>query len=351
VGEYLVHVHPPIQGSPPPVPTFPGDVVPMWAAAQMILPSPAPQPSKQVRVNGAPAIIVNVLVIDFHRDEFDRRKDSWALEDLLGGDPPVSLAFDLANTVLRRIRYITRGPNLRPLDFTSTAWRLDYRTDAGEELPADPDRFRARVAGNTKVEVTVLTGDAWEAVWGLPSDFISQAWDDLLLDATSLLPEVGASITVANAALEAFSIWVLGVLAARSDIDPILWKWLSDRGDFYKDPSVSERFDVLLKVLTGTSLKDNGDLWEAYKNLRDARNSFSHTGTAIIGKRRKQVTSADAAGLVQKAGDIVTWIEKLLPESVRRRQPPETTVEIRLNLAPDDVESGPSSVADGDVPK
>jgi hypothetical protein len=45
-----------------------------------------------------------------------------------------------------------------------------------------------------------------------------------------------------------------------------------------REPTVEDQFSVLLSVLVGHSLKDNARLWERLVNLRDARNSFVHTG-------------------------------------------------------------------------
>src|SRR5262249_10800817 len=75
-----------------------------------------------------------------------------------------------------------------------------------------------------------------------------------------------------------------------------------------------------LEVFTGKSLKRDRKLWEAFQNLRSARNSFSHGGKAVIGKgaSAKEVTPEKAAELVGAANAIVDWCETLLPAAVRR---------------------------------
>ncbi len=73
---------------------------------------------------------------------------------------------------------------------------------------------------------------------------------------------------------------------------------------------MEEKFDTLLKIVTGKSLKEDAPLWLAFVRLKKARNSFVHDGKAVID--RKTVTSDETTQLVQQTKEIITWIEKLV---------------------------------------
>jgi hypothetical protein len=90
--------------------------------------------------------------------------------------------------------------------------------------------------------------------------------------------------------------------------------WITKRGFFLKEPSTDEQFDVLLKIFSGKSLKDEPTLWEAFRNLKEARNNFVHKGRAEIGG--KPVTSDVASRLVASTRDIIRWTEKLIQRQV-----------------------------------
>jgi hypothetical protein len=140
----------------------------------------------------------------------------------------------------------------------------------------------------------------------------------LLLDAEAQLPDIDAAIALANAALEAFSKWLLDQLASLSTLPEGLWDWMNHRGFFLKDPSVDDRFDPLLKVFTGRTLKEEVQLWKAYKDLRSARNSFSHRGKPVVDG--KEVTVEHAAALVEGASGWWTGARPSFPTNCAGRR-------------------------------
>jgi hypothetical protein len=73
----------------------------------------------------------------------------------------------------------------------------------------------------------------------------------------------------------------LNELARLFGVRPDVWEWLNDRGDYRKEPSTVEQFDSLLKSVTGRTLKEDNRLWEAFQNLRKARNAFAHDGGRV----------------------------------------------------------------------
>ena len=287
-------------------------------------------------INGEAAAVGNLLRVDFHKDEFDRQRHTEA-------DPPVNILYEVVNTILARLRSFAKSPLLKPLEVGRLEWDLQYLTDAGEELPGDPRFVRARHARVARIQFTAIESTAWQHLsdW-LPSQE-QLAWDVLLLDAEALLPEVGPSIVLAQTALEVLIVRVLDHLALGTALPEGFWEWISDRDDFRKEPSLNEKFDALLKFLSGHSLKEKARLWEGFTQLKDARNSFVHRGAPRINER-EEVTPERAADLIRVAGDIVQWLEEFLPENsrtVRMKAEILTQVEVPIFAVP-----GPSS----DVP-
>ncbi len=219
-------------------------------------------------VNGNKVAQVNVLTLDFTKDEFDRAKRQDA-----SVDPKPELAFDIANEVLARIRVYSRLHQIRPLVIGRDPWRFRYLTDDGQDIPAEEGKFRGRSQGAVTVGVAALTPDAFLMVAARQETAEPYVWDQLLLDAQDLLPDIGSAIVMASAALETFITWALDVLEKEHPLPAGLWAWIKERDDehWMKTPSVSEKFDTLLRVFTGRSLKEQPDLWKGYAELRRAR--------------------------------------------------------------------------------
>jgi hypothetical protein len=79
---------------------------------------------------------------------------------------------------------------------------------------------------------------------------------------------------------------------------------------------VEEQFDILLKELSGHSLKEEkAALWEAFKNIKNARNKFVHEGIAKIGN--SIVTADDAASLLHRVNEIISTVREWIPEELK----------------------------------
>jgi hypothetical protein len=123
--------------------------------------------------------------------------------------------------------------------------------------------------------------------------------------------------------------------------------------------AVAEKFDVVLRALTGHSLKDEAQLWRYHKELRDARNTLVHKGLAMVGTSR--VDARKARELVGGAEKIIKWVELLLPEAKRRarteaigpftrRLASQATQVARLKIQADAQNRGPIRVFRADKP-
>jgi hypothetical protein len=305
-------------------------------------PADPQSPAPLVQIGDGPAIVGDVLRIDLHADQFDRNPGA--------GDSLVNLAFNLANSWLRRFKTLSRIPWATTLDKTQVPWKLDVLNDDGTAVEKEEGRWRTLLASVTAFKCSFLDAPIWDAITSLPTDYEPQPSDELLLDAYALLPQVGPAVVLAHTAVETRVAQTLDRQAVLTGLNPELWSWLTDRGDFTKDPSTAEQLDRLAKALTGKSLKDDQRLWEGFQHLREARNKFVHEGKATLGRSRTPVDSSKAAELVQSAEKIIDWLENLLPQAERRprfQSPNQATVGKLLVALPsetvsDDAQSEPA---------
>jgi hypothetical protein len=285
----------------------PASPAPLTDVGDRLGPVDPQTPTELVLIDGHPTIQADAISIQFQADEFDRRTDA--------DEPLVELGFRMANDLLARLRTLGRAG--QPIAPNSTAWRLVYANDDGSELEPKEGLRRGLGGVSWRWQLFGLRPDLWKAAAALPNDFEPTAWDTLLLDAVDLLPDVGPAIVLAFAAIETRIDRALDVLAAQAGLSDELWEWITQReGDYRKEPSMTEQVDSLLKAVSGHSLKEDGRLWEAFQNVRQARNTFVHEGRARIGPQA--LASERASQLVALSGDIIDWIEGLLPDGHQR---------------------------------
>lgn len=317
---YTGKIYPPYQSKNISRSDDPLSTIELLEVLEELNPITIPQSTNRVTFNGLNTIPTNALKIDFFKPQFSRTPGMEG-DDI---DPPLSLCFTIANSFIGRLRLLNRGSHVKPLLQRKALWRIDYLSDNEEILPIDPALIRTTLKKHVSFTACCINKNLWENIESLPNNFTAPLWDVLILDARNLLPEVGPAMVVASAAIETFIAWCLDQLqlSETSSVPTDLWNWINDRSnDFYKQPSVDERCDILLKVLTGKSLKDNSKLWQSYNELRKARNSFSHAGTAVRYKKNNVILDlAHATRLVSDAEAIIDWIEALLPDNLRRKK-------------------------------
>ena len=317
---YTGKIYPPYQSENISKNDNPFTGVSLTGVLEELKPVAIPQSSNAIIFRGVGTVPTNALKIDFFKPQFSRPPGAEG-DDI---DPPLSLCFKVANDFISRLRFLNRGSYIKPLLQSGVLWRIDYLSDNEEILPIDLTLIRTRVRTTFSLSACVIDKNLWENIKSLPNDFTVPVWDVLILDAKNLLPEVGAAMVVANTAIETYIAWCLDQLQlSKSSLIPKeLWDWINNRSnDLAKQPSEDERLDILLKVLTGKSLKDNSKLWKSYKELKKARNSFAHEGTAALSKTKKAlVTLEDATRLVSEAETVIDWIEMLLPNDLRRKK-------------------------------
>jgi hypothetical protein len=290
----------------------------------------------RVRIDDKPVIECNALQIDVYGADFNRQSAQLGPGSC---DPSSESLFSIANALIDRIRAVTRSCNLLPITPSHASWRLDYLTDDGESLPSDIGKRRAVIHDRIELGAPCLTAAQWQAAKGLSRSYKAKAWEVLLSDAEYHLPDVAPAIVFAAAGLEALIGHALSTLAPKDQPAASLWTFINDRGDFHKEPSVKEKFDVLLSALSGYTLKSENKLWEAFDHLRQARNSLVHEGVATVGKDHRLVTVDRAYELIALAKEVAKWIESILPEAVRRpvevQARRRAAIPIKLNQNPD----------------
>jgi hypothetical protein len=270
---------------------------------------PTPEAEDKVLVNGVPAIQADVISITFGKETFSREIASPV-------DPPEDFIRKTLRGFLERLKYVTKSERIKLDDFPNCQWTIRYLNDNGTELEKDESRRRALHSRKFSFAGIGCDPALWDMLFTLPPDFEGPPWHTLLLDAKAALPHVGTALVLAATALEVFIEELLNRLANATPIPGPLWNWINDRGEWQKQPSVEEQFDLLLKVLTGHSLKENNDLWEGFRHLRKARNSFVHEGVAkMLGGT--MATLADAGALVSKAEGIISKVREWIPEQDR----------------------------------
>jgi hypothetical protein len=270
-----------------------------------------------VTINGGAATKANVLIIEFLANEFDRRRGAGQDEI----DPPLELAFKVANGLLARLRVILRAPHLKELRAEEVPSELVYLNDDGSPLEEHEGKVRAHVNASFSTRLAAITEKGWAEVNSLPWDYELVLWDRLLLDASSLLPEIGASVVLASAALESFADSALQHLVDRGGMNRDLYEWIARRdGKFELQPSFADQFDHLWRAVTGQSLKDNDELWKGFTAIKRARNAIAH-GT-IPQENGEALSPARASELVGCADRIIAWGEEFLPAELHRPKLP-----------------------------
>lgn len=301
-----------------------GDITPE-NIRELVKPSTRAKPSNDIFMNNATTVVVDLLQVLFRKNG-DFKREPVPFIDTGDDTPTFPLAIEIANEFLSRFRMLTGDFRTRDLIPERTLAVLEYLGDDERPVAEDPTKLRGAANHYANTRLNPLPPHVWEAVRTTTVATNGRAWDGLLLDAVGLLPDVGPALVLAATSLETLIADALDKLSAKASAVPQpLWTWINDRGDYRKEPSVLDQYDALLKVFTGRSLRDEADLWEALRNIKDARNSFVHEGKALIGKRGASL--ADARSLLAKAERIVQWVEALLPVTARR---PRLTQTIRI---------------------
>jgi len=148
--QYRMKVYPPTLYSERPKPTDSVLTRLNWTAR-------APTFSENVLVGDRQMAQVNVLTVDFLKDDFDRSIDA-------APDPSPELAFAIANEFLLRIRVYSRAFQIKPLWVNRDPWRLKYLADDLTELESEDGKRREKGAYSGNVGVAAITPEILQLV-------------------------------------------------------------------------------------------------------------------------------------------------------------------------------------------
>lgn len=261
----------------------------------------------ELKLDDKLAFEADALRIDFVKNSFDRKLNG----DL---DPPEALVARALKSFHVRLRYVTRAYHAKPPNFPLCSWRLVYLNDDESELRHEEGLLRGKGGIGFNWSLIGVNQAVWDNVFGISPDFIQPVWDELRLDAIAAFPNIGAAVVLAATSLEVFISHLLDQMARQGKAPEELWRWINDR-DWLREPSVEEQFDKLLKFFTGHSLKEETLLWEAFRNLKSARNTFVHEGIPRVGS--VSLSLDDAMRLVQRTNEIVAKVREWLPDELR----------------------------------
>lgn len=260
----------------------------------------------KVIVDGMDGIRVDVIQIDFVGEAFNRAFGPPPFKC----DPPNEIIKIVLDSYIARLRRITNGAAIHPLEFPGGTWLIQYLNDDGSTIRPENGKAGGIGASHIAGGAIALTEKGWNAMHQIPPYYSPAAWETLLLDAAHPAMPHGSAIVLAETALEVFASYVLNNVAPAKTNPVELWTWANSRKDFYQNPSVEEQYDTLLKIYCGHSLKEEIKLWNAFKSIKNIRNTFVHTGIL-------KVESSDVGPLVASVTEIIEWISQWLPSELR----------------------------------
>jgi hypothetical protein len=141
----------------------------------------------QMSIDGVNAFQADLLNIEFMKENFDRNKNGPI-------DPSEDLINRVANSFLLRLRHVTKAPQVRMIDISSSSWQLDYQNDDGTELNKKEGFIRSKAEIKHSLSWLVFNKEIWNDMHKLPENYEPPPWEGLILDARQGLPSVGPSI-------------------------------------------------------------------------------------------------------------------------------------------------------------
>lgn len=261
-----------------------------------------------IQFDGQPCQVADILTVWFEKPSFARTLN----QSLEPSDATLQRALD---EFVNRIRFIAEFSQAQRFVFSNAKWKITYLNDDLSALEKVEGLVRTRSGGEFNYTTVVCDDELWTAMRSLPNDFEAPAWHDIFLDAKACLPHIGSGVVLAATSLELFISDVLDRLVTSSAVPAELWGWINKPRS--NNPLVDEQFDTLLHVLCGHSLKEDNKLWQAFMNLKNARNNYVHGGIARISHNAPQLSIEDATALILHARKIIERVTLWLPEKYR----------------------------------
>jgi hypothetical protein len=282
----------------------------------MLSPAATSVVSDRVRINDAAAVAADLIRVDFQGTSFNRAKDEHEERNSI-----VDAGFTMINQWLMAYRIMAGATIIKPAERMHCSWRLDYLDDDEGPLSLIEGLIRRAVGLAFSIPArATINAEAWGVLATIMPDYVPTRWDQLQVDATGLLPEIGPAILLAYTALEIRIASAADLLAEARGVDGDLWRWFTNKRPYLVQPETKEFAKDLFRMLAGRSLSDEEQLWRTFVRLRKARNSFAHEGIALDLETHTPLTVGQAGQLVVGARQILDWIDQLLPAAHRTKR-------------------------------
>jgi hypothetical protein len=281
----------------PPIPFFP----------------PSAWEPRATKIDGLDAIDADMLLIDFF-------KEGFVVDEAAPTDPPEELINTVVNNHVRRMRYVSRNHRMQLSLSQYQTCIILYSNDDGSALKEFGGRRPFRVISTGRYHKSVCSADVMKGVLALHPEFVPPVWDEIRLDAQAAMPHIGSAIALAAVALERFIKEIIDKLGNANVKPPEIWTLYANNRDTDKRPSVEDMYDTLLQLLTGHSLRDEPELWDAFMDIKEARNKFVHEGVPRVRRNRPQpvvLTEEMTYLLLDKVDKIIARIREWIPAEMR----------------------------------
>jgi hypothetical protein len=241
---------------------------------QAMTPAAHPVVISDVTINGADTIPVDLVEVQLKQDinpvAVTAEVDAWLVHQ----------GRALLNRWLTTYRVVVGATHVKPLPELGQSWRIDFLDDSGNALGVKTNpKPHGSVAGKVDA-VASLVPNFWKASAVLALSQVPTRWEELLVDAFEVWPNVGAAVVLAYTAIETRIDAAVSVLAISQSVDKRLWEWLAEKRPYLTQPTTEEKAKFLFQLFTGDSLSDDKSNWKTFSQMRKARNSFAHEGVA-----------------------------------------------------------------------
>ncbi len=280
----------------------------------------------QVLIGGRRGGPSTLIQIDFQADSFSRKRG----QEPQRIDPGAEFIFAILNSFLSKIRSLTRSPYVKNVTPNESHFRITYLDDEGTLLPEDKELFRDFRCGNIEFNANHVSEAIWNQIQSLPDSYAPLPYEKLLLDAQSMMSEIGACIFLMHAALELLVEHALDILKeAMPASSREIWSVLTDKQRY----RVAEQYKDLLPLVSGgrSLVKELPDHWNAFMKLCKARNGFAHEGKLVV--EGNELYLDDVKEIFRKVKEIVDFVEELLPIEKRRQPFSGAKIDIGKKLA------------------
>jgi hypothetical protein len=209
---------------------------------EILKPNKPPKHLEHRLVNEKKIREVNAVQIYFKKDTFDRSAVVKPSDEYF--DPSLDTIKTVVDEYIGILRSLNKNAEMKPFDRVRCAFAIEYFDNEMQELERTPDQLRGRYKVTKSFSYSVLTQNLWdEFSTRLNTSTKIKPWLSLYLDAKSMINDSGPCIVLLQTSLEVMIQTVLDKLSTEKNINKELWLWLNSRKDYWRSPSLAEKFN------------------------------------------------------------------------------------------------------------